>query len=982
MIVGGLILAASMSGHSTSLAQSEPAFIRWVRAFDPDRSELANPAGLAFSGQANTFYVLEQEATPGAGSNIVLVSPFGDVVGTVNVGVEVTDPINMTFDSQANRLLLYEGATEELIEIRAGADGQLDPGTLTRYPAQSYGVQNARGMAVDPQSGQLIILDASGPRLVRVEPDAGQGFGQVTVTVVDLEQTGLVEPQGLAIDPNSGHLHIASPSEQKLYELTQSGQEIAYRDLSEFDLSNPQGMVIAASGDPTDNPSELSLYLADSGLSGGQIVELSFTQPLQLISIAADIEATLVQTTATSLFASPSPDPAGVAYLNPSDTLLISDSEVNEMTIFEGANLFETTLTGTLVMTSTTMGWTVTGNPAKVNGEPTGAAYKSAPNPANARFFSSNDVHKEVFVAAAGADGDFGTGDDSVSSFDTEAFGSMDPEGIAYDSWQDVLYISDGLTNEMFKVDPGSNGVFDGVPPAGDDVVTAIDVSSFVSDPEGIAFDQNNGHIYIIGNGDQMAEITVTGNLLRTIGIAAANAVNAAGLEYAPSSGNPAQWSMYIVDRGIDNNADPNENDGVLFEMSFPGLAPVAPVAVNDNPNIFEDTPTPIDVASNDTDADGVVDPSSVNTTCLTCSVPTNGGLTNNGDGTFDYSPNPDYSGPDSFVYEICDFGALCDTASVNITVIPTTDPPVANDDNVTTPEDTPKIINVTANDTDADGNLNLASTNTTCPSCSGTDNGDLTPLGNGIFAYDPDLNYNGSDSFVYEICDFTIPTPLCDTATVDITITAVDNDPPIAVDDEAFTPENTAKAIFAAANDTDPDDNLDPDTANTACPTCTGPSNGTVDDNPNGVFIYTPNPGFGGIDSFIYEICDETLPVALCDTATVTVTINRAPVATNDTASTPEDTAKLIDVAANDSDPEGNLDPTTANTTCPTCSTPSDGDLTNNGNGTFTYDPDSGFTGSDSFVYEICDTGDLCDTATVNISVGGSPVYLPAVLK
>ncbi|MDH3675894.1 MAG: hypothetical protein OES12_10400, partial [Anaerolineae bacterium] len=127
VILGGLISIPSLTGHSTTLAQNEPAFIRWVRAFDPDSSELSKPAGLAFSAPANTFLVLEQQPTQGPGSNIVLVSPFRDVVGAVSIGVGLSDPINMTFDSQANRLLLYERTTNELIEISAGADGQLDP---------------------------------------------------------------------------------------------------------------------------------------------------------------------------------------------------------------------------------------------------------------------------------------------------------------------------------------------------------------------------------------------------------------------------------------------------------------------------------------------------------------------------------------------------------------------------------------------------------------------------------------------------------------------------------------------------------------------------------------------------------------------------------------------------------------------------------------------------------------------------------------
>jgi hypothetical protein len=80
-----------------------------------------------------------------------------------------------------------------------------------------------------------------------------------------------------------------------------------------------------------------------------------------------------------------------------------------------------------------------------------------------------------------------------------------------------------------------------------------------------------------------------------------------------------------------------------------------------------------IDVTANDTDPDGNLDPASANTTCASgsagCDDPVNGTLFNNGNGTFDYTPNPNYSGPDSFVYEICDRGGLCDTAAVSITV-------------------------------------------------------------------------------------------------------------------------------------------------------------------------------------------------------------------------------------------------------------------------------------------------------------------------
>jgi hypothetical protein len=126
-----------------------------------------------------------------------------------------------------------------------------------------------------------------------------------------------------------------------------------------------------------------------------------------------------------------------------------------------------------------------------------------------------------------------------------------------------------------------------------------------------------------------------------------------------------------------------------------------APVANDESSSTQEDTPVTIDVAVNDSDPDGNLDPTSANTACTTCAEPANGVLVNNSDGTFDYIPNPDFNGPDSFVYDICDTGLLCDMAMVNITVDAVNDPPVANDDSAGTQEDTPVTIDVAVNDSD-----------------------------------------------------------------------------------------------------------------------------------------------------------------------------------------------------------------------------------------------------------------------------------------
>jgi hypothetical protein len=229
---------------------------------------------------------------PGSATDIELVTLFEERAGTVPIAAGVTDPVNMAFDGHANRLLIFDSSKSELIEILARADGRLDPQTLQRIDARGLGVEDPQGLTVDPASGRLFILDAAGPRIVSVEPQAQLDFASPLVSEIDLARSGLSDLRGLAFDPSSGHLHALDSSAQALYELTETGQVVATRDLSEFDFRNTQGMTFGPSGDNTDDPSEMSLYLADSGVGGGtgssfaesgRITELSFDQPVAVV---------------------------------------------------------------------------------------------------------------------------------------------------------------------------------------------------------------------------------------------------------------------------------------------------------------------------------------------------------------------------------------------------------------------------------------------------------------------------------------------------------------------------------------------------------------------------------------------------------------------------------------------------------------------------------------------------------------------------
>lgn len=300
----------------------------------------------------------------------------------------------------------------------------------------------------------------------------------------------------------------------------------------------------------------------------GSALLLSFHFP----ALAADsVTGSLVRTIDTSLFNPPSPDGSDIAYLGFTNTLLVCDGEVDETPLYQGANLFEMTLDGTLLSTYTTATTPDYPNLNAYTNEPVGCTF----NPLNGHLFISSDDQKRVFEINPGYDGRLHTKDDIRSSFSTSVFGSNDPEGIAYNPVDGALYIADGAGAEVYKILPGANRAFDGVPPTGDDEISHFDTLSLgIHDPEGITFEADN-RLYIVGKPEtKMAHIYTSGRLIRMVDISAASVNKPAGLTMGPGSSNSAALNVYLSARGVDNASDPNENDGKVYEFSLPPLPP------------------------------------------------------------------------------------------------------------------------------------------------------------------------------------------------------------------------------------------------------------------------------------------------------------------------------------------------------------------------------------------------------------------------
>ncbi|UCG83439.1 MAG: tandem-95 repeat protein [Dehalococcoidia bacterium] len=192
-------------------------------------------------------------------------------------------------------------------------------------------------------------------------------------------------------------------------------------------------------------------------------------------------------------------------------------------------------------------------------------------------------------------------------------------------------------------------------------------------------------------------------------------------------------------------------------------------------------------------------------------------------------------------------------------------------------------------------------------------------------------------------------------------------NQSPVANSDWAETTMDTAVVIDVTANDTDADGTIDVTTVTIVA----NPDDGTVSVNSaTGKVTYTPDSGFAGTDTFTYRVKDND--GANSNSATVIVTIpvpgNVAPVAADDQATTTEDTSVVIDVCANDTDADGTIDVTSVGIVVG----PAHGSASVSATtGKVTYNPDSGFSGTDTFTYRVTDdSGGLSNVATVTVTV------------
>jgi hypothetical protein len=397
---------------------------------------------------------------------------------------------------------------------------------------------------------------------------------------------------------------------------------------------------------------------------------------------------------------------------------------------------------------------------------------------------------------------------------------------------------------------------------------------------------------------------------------------------------------------------------------------------------------------------DNDTDPNNLPLTAVLYSSPSHGTLTLNSDGSFTYTPATGFLGTDSFAYEASDGQLDSNVATVTITV---GQAPVAVNDAYAVDEDsslaagagathvmmysqpgdfigqgltydfTPADSTITAKTLPYDGvEIDVSASGESWTLDFAAPN--HAPLAPGIYtgamrwpfeaAGDPGLNVSGDSRGANTLTgQFTVTQVIFDSSGANVLsfdasfVQYIDGSSAALIGQVAFhTTIPQVNGVLANDNDLDPGTTLSATQVN-------GPSHGTLALNPDGSFFYIPDSGFVGTDSFTYRDSDGYFS---SNVATVTLNV-AAPVAKNDSYTTGENTPLTVaapGVLGNDTDPAKQA------LTAAVVAGPTHGSLALNGDGSFTYTPATGYTGTDSFTYQDNDGTATSNTATVTITV------------
>ena len=440
--------------------------------------------------------------------------------------------------------------------------------------------------------------------------------------------------------------------------------------------------------------------------------------------------------------------------------------------------------------------------------------------------------------------------------------------------------------------------------------------------------------------------------------------------------------------RAIDVNYlvtdDQDATGTATFTVTITGTNDVPVANVDTALTTEEDTAvTTSNVLSNDTDVDG-------DSLSVSSASASNGSVTINADGTLTYNPNANYNGNDTITYTVSDGFGGTDTATIAVTVNPVADlVAVAAPAPVEVLEDG-SIVGTLADNvsTESGGDLTFSidvseavSAKTGSEKFNVTQNKDGTynlPHGtlaladdfetSGNYTYSANADYFGMDSFSFTVTDASSGEQTTLVETIEV---APVNDAPTttAVTLDANAEDSGARVITQAELLVNASD-IDSATL-TAESLSIASGNGTLDDNEDGTWTYTPALNDDASVSFSYSINDGDGSTITTGSASLDITpVNDAPTTSEVTLTAiAEDSGVRVITAA---ELLGNASDDESDTLTVSNLAANSGTLTDNGDGTWDFTPASNDDTSVTFSYTITDDG-TTDGAADPRSVTGS---------
>ena len=264
-----------------------------------------DPSGLTLLPDSLTFLVVDAEVEETdlfVGVNLFEVSLTGNLVSTGSTERYSDEPTGVALNPANGHVFVSDDNTNKIFEIAPGTDATIGTADdiVTSVDTTLVDSGDPEDVAFDAARGHIVYVDGRDERVFRVTPGANGIFdgvapeGDDEVSFFETVDLGISDPEGLTIDPETGHLLMVGLPPTLVVETTSSGTLIRTLDISQAGAIKPSGLAIAPG---SVNPDFPSLYITDRGIDNssdrmendGKIYE--FTLALTPTNFAPSVDA-------------------------------------------------------------------------------------------------------------------------------------------------------------------------------------------------------------------------------------------------------------------------------------------------------------------------------------------------------------------------------------------------------------------------------------------------------------------------------------------------------------------------------------------------------------------------------------------------------------------------------------------------------------------------------------------------------------------